>query len=137
MGADAAGIGKKRRTGAVKAAAVAAVAAEPTGACDTSETTDDDGDGWTVAGKKRKVDTAGLAPALGAVGLKSADLLESHEVCRRFHNRIAIVGALPDSWDLGRPIGLQVAAAPKEKVLNASVMATDAVDAITKLIGDE
>lgn len=135
--ADAAGIGKKRRTGAVKAAAVAAVAAEPTGACDTPETTDDDGGGWTVAGKKRKVDTAGLAPALGAVGLTSADLLESHEVCRRFHNRIAIVGALPDSWDLGRPIGLQVAATPKEKVLNASVIATDAVDAITQLIGDE
>merc|ERR1719410_2121171 len=117
--ADAAGIGKKRRTCAVKAA-VAAVAAEPT---------DDDGGGWTVAGKKRKMDTAGLAPELGAVGLISADLLESHEVCRRFHNRIAIVGALPDSWDLGRPVGLDMgAAAPEEKVLTASVTAADAAD---------
>jgi len=125
--ADAAGIGKKRRTAAAKAAAAATAGVSAQGACDTPETTSDDGGGWMIAGKKRKVDT--LAPELGTVGLTSADLLESHEVCRRFHNRIAIVGAMPDSWDLGRPIGLQVVAAvPKEKFLTASVTATDAVD---------
>lgn len=128
--ADAAGVGKKRRTAAAKAAPAAAAVAEPDGvaaqsACSTPVASDDDTGGWTVVGQKRK----GLMPENGAVGLTSADLLESHEVCRRFQNRIAIVGAMPDSWDLGRPVGLQVdTAAPKENVLTASVTAMGAGD---------
>lgn len=131
--ADAAGVGKKRRTAAAMAEVAEPNGISAQGVSDTSATTNDDGGGWTVVGSKRKVAAAGLVPEQGAAaGLTSADLLESHEVCRRFHNRIAIVGALPDSWDLGRPVGLKMdAAAPEGKVLTASVTATDAKDPST------
>lgn len=61
-------------------------------------------EGWTVVSRKRRRDDDAAE-----CGFTSPTLLESHEVCRRFHNRIAIVGASPGSMDLGRPPGLPTA----------------------------
>merc|ERR1712023_400755 len=48
---------------------------------------------------RRDIDEDDLPDDAG--GLSSTSLLETHEVCRRFHNRIAIVGASPGSICLG------------------------------------
>lgn len=63
----------------------------------------EDGEGaWTTVGAGRGDD--------GCVGLASPAYLESHAVCRRFQNRLAIVAASPGFIDLGRPSGLSAAA---------------------------
>jgi len=67
---------------------------------------DDDG-GWTVVGKKQNLDPGeAVAAAAAASGFSSASLMESHDVCRRFHNRLAIVGSSPGCLDMGRPFGM-------------------------------
>eukprot|EP00439_Symbiodinium_sp_Y106_P002019 s2770_g1.t1 len=45
-------------------------------------------------GRKRKRSSDGVE------GLSCPSLLESHEVCRRFHNRVALVGTSPGSMEL-------------------------------------
>mmetsp|Transcript_43710 Transcript_43710/g.95152 ORF Transcript_43710/g.95152 Transcript_43710/m.95152 type:complete len:414 (-) Transcript_43710:77-1318(-) len=62
-------------------------------------------DGWTVVKSSRKrplTSQGGFTPAM----------LESHPVCRRFHNRIAVMGAPPGFLDLGRLPTLQAPAEP-------------------------
>lgn len=50
--------------------------------------------------RKRSREGSGAAGEVSD-GLASPDLLESHEVCRRFHNWLAIVGASPGALNLG------------------------------------
>mmetsp|Transcript_7526 Transcript_7526/g.23924 ORF Transcript_7526/g.23924 Transcript_7526/m.23924 type:complete len:430 (+) Transcript_7526:96-1385(+) len=91
------------------AAESASAAAVPASAPPPAEP--DDGGGWTVVSRKRPLDGAAASGA-AASGLVSPSLLESHDVCRKFHNKIAVMGAAPPVMDLGRPPGLQIAPGP-------------------------
>lgn len=55
------------------------------------------GDEDDTGRKRRRKEDAKVA------ALSSPTLLETHDVCRRFHNRLAIVGAAPGSLLLGPP----------------------------------
>lgn len=105
--ADVTGGNKRKRKAAAKAAASATTEGGSHGtAPDSAAAPEPDNDGWTVVGRKRRLEET------GAGGLTSPSLLETHEVCRRFHNRLAIVGAAPGCLDLGRPPALQTSVAP-------------------------
>lgn len=104
--ADASGSNKRRKKAAPSAGTEPAAEAAGTAAGDAA--TAGDNDGWTVVGRKRPLEASGAAVDAATAGLASPSLLESHEVCRRFHNRIAVMGAAPGVLDLGRPPGLQM-----------------------------
>eukprot|EP00927_Polykrikos_kofoidii_P055477 TRINITY_DN49728_c0_g1_i1.p1 TRINITY_DN49728_c0_g1~~TRINITY_DN49728_c0_g1_i1.p1 ORF type:complete len:421 (-),score=52.80 TRINITY_DN49728_c0_g1_i1:87-1349(-) len=79
----------------------------------TADTNEADGEGWTVVSRSRKRRHGSIVAtspfAGGAVaedvstgsGLCNPSLLQSHEACRRFHNRLAIVGASRNFLEIG------------------------------------
>lgn len=105
-------------------------AAAPAGAEAAEEGGAEDGGEWTVVGRKRpRGAPAAAAPpaaaggaggagsgaggaaapegapaASGGTGFHSPALLQTLEICRKFHNRVAIVGAMPGHIRLAPPL---------------------------------
>lgn len=78
-------------------------------------------DGWNTV--RRKTSTHGAVDIDPSTeGLWSATLLQTHKICKRFHNVVAIVGASPGQLHLGKPSGpvLPAPSPPVSRVPGAS-----------------
>jgi len=103
-GGSSGSAGSRKRRKVAEAGSAADAAAAP-----GAETDGGDAGGWTVVGGgggggKRHLED-GSGKARGAGGLTSPAQLETHRACKRFHNRLAVVGASPGFIDLGPPPG--------------------------------
>merc|ERR1711879_568272 len=67
----------------------------------------EDGDAsWTTVKRKRGRDACVVPDGSNIVGFVSPKLLESHETCRRYQNRLALMGCQQYSLDFNVQSGL-------------------------------
>lgn len=62
-------------------------------------------EGWSVVGQRGRKRKRGAEETPEEKGLTCPSLLESHKICRRFHNKIALVNTSPAFFVMGPPKG--------------------------------